>query len=186
MHLGLKTLIIIIFNQNKQTMKKYIFTVILSALFLSYNLMSQNLVEGSSKSLLYKKGSLKNSELKISVTETVSVKFTPFGLELYYSNSKLKQNILNIEETDDWAVMQICIHDFDKNKVNELIVAYGDKLTNMTIQVFNREYGQYKSKGVFEGQDKCYIDKNQLIVPYGSKGLFDEYTFRFGEIYKTN
>ena len=177
---------IIIFNQNKQTMKKYIFTVILSALFLSYNLMSQNLVEGSSKSLLYKKGSLKNSELKISVTETVSVKFTPFGLELYYSNSKLKQNILNIEETDDWAVMQICIHDFDKNKVNELIVAYGDKMTNMTIQVFNREYGQYKSKGVFEGHDKCYIDKNQLIVPYGSKGLFDEYTFRFGEIYKTN
>ena len=103
-------------------MKKYISSFIISALFLSYNLMSQNLVEGSSKSLLYKNGSLKNSELKISVTETVSVKFTPFGLELYYSNSKIKQNILNIEETDDWAVMQICIHDFDKNKVNELYI----------------------------------------------------------------
>jgi hypothetical protein len=148
--------------------------------------MSQNLVEGSSKTLLYKNGSLKNSELKISVTETVSVKFTPFGLELYYSNSKLKRNILNIEETDDWDVLQICIYDFDKNKVNDLIIAYGNKLTNLTIHVFNKEYGQYKSIGVFEGQDKCYIDKNQIIVPYGSQGLFDEYTYRLGEINKTN
>jgi hypothetical protein len=167
-------------------MKKYIFTVILSALFLSYNLMSQNLVEGSSKTLLYKNGSLKNSELKISMTETVSIKFTPFGLELYYSNSKLKRNILNVEETDDWDVLQICIYDFDKNKVNDLIIAYGNKLTNLTIHVFNKEYGQYKSIGVFEGQDKCYIDKNQIIVPYGSQGLFDEYTYRLGEINKTN
>jgi hypothetical protein len=167
-------------------MKKYISYFIISALFLSCNLMSQNLVEGSSKTLLYKNGSLKNSELKISLTETVSVNFTPLGLELYYNNSKIIQNILNLEETDDWTILQVCIYDFDKNNVNDLIIAYGNKLTNLTIHVFNKEYGQYKPIGVFEGQDKCYIDKNQIIVPYGSQGLFDEYTYRLGEINKTN
>ena len=51
------------------------------ASFLSFsNSIAQNLVEGGSKSLLYKSGSAKNAELQISKTETISIEFTTRAL----------------------------------------------------------------------------------------------------------
>ena len=157
------------------------------ASFLSFsNSIAQNLVEGGSKSLLYKSGSAKNAELQISKTETISIEFTTRALELYYIGPTNKMSLNNIEENDDWKLLQICVYDFDKNGVNEIVIAYGDGLTNLKVSIYNRVNKVYKEIGSFEGQENCTIDKNQIIAPYGSQGLFDEYTIRLGEFHKTN
>jgi hypothetical protein len=153
---------------------------------MNTTLSAQNLIEGANKSLVYKNGSQINSELQISATETISINFTLKGVELNYNNSKIIQNILNIEETDDWTILQVCAYDFDKNNINELIIAYDDMSINLNINIFNRNNGKYSSIGVFEGQAKCILEKNQFIMPYGSQGLFEQYTFRLGAIYKSN
>lgn len=161
-------------------------SIIYIILLFTTSLFSQNLVEGTTKTMLYKNGSHKKCELQISSTETIAINFKSQGLELYYINSTVIQSLLDLEETDDWTILQVCVYDFDKNNVNDLMIAFGDKSINLKIHVFNRNNGQYKPIGVIVGQDVCYTDKNKLIVPYGSQGLYDEYTYRLGEIHKSN
>jgi len=80
--------------------------------------------------------------------------------------------------------IQVGTHDFNNDNVEEVIIAIGDNLTTGQVWVYSYHKVDdilkinpfhMEMTGLF--QDKIWIDKDKIMLPYGSQGLFDEYVW---------
>ena len=70
---------------------------------------------------------------------------------------------------------------------DEVVVAVGDGLVNLTVNVFKATGSNaWKRVGEFEGQQQATLERNRIILPYGSQGLFTEYCWKGGKFVQTN
>lgn len=91
------------------------------------------------------------------------------------------------EESADWETMQLAEYDFDKDGKNELVIAYGipDQLV-FKIQIYKITKSGAREIGSFEGQSCCWFEKNKVKLPFGSEGLYWEYTLLKDKFLRTN
>lgn len=83
--------------------------------------------------------------------------------------------------------VQIAEHDFDSDDVPEIVVAVGNGLLDMAVNVVKYHAPQSSSNaaraenweliGSFSGQQKAYLEQDTIELPVGSQGLFKEYTW---------
>lgn len=84
--------------------------------------------------------------------------------------------------------LQVTCYDLDHDGIKEVFTSVGDKLIEM--QTVLHRYVK-NSSDLFEvvgrmwGQEYQYIDDstNEIIVPYGSQGLFDSYLYTNNSLY---
>lgn len=91
----------------------------------------------------------------------------------------------NIDYTDVSMYFQVGEHDFDQDGSPEIVVAFGDRLVSLAINIFklypsknNTVIGDKNIKlvGKFtEGQSYVFVKKNEIVLPIGGQGLFIEY-----------
>jgi len=83
--------------------------------------------------------------------------------------------------------IQATEHDFDGDGNPEIVIAAGDNLTNLAVCVVkyhppastkdqDREEN-WSLVGKFSGQEKAIISKDAITLPFGSVGLFQEFTW---------
>ncbi|MCT1398102.1 hypothetical protein M4D81_03690 [Paenibacillus sp. p3-SID867] len=78
-------------------------------------------------------------------------------------------------------------HDFDNDGTPEVVVAASNQADQTFVWVFGYnfvalEYGTSPLELLMnaEGQSDIYISNNKITLPYGSQGLFEEYTYTNG------
>jgi Effector-associated domain 11 len=91
---------------------------------------------------------------------------------------------------------QIAEHDFDGDNNPEIIVAYGDHLIDLHINIFKYHAPQsaaaierpqnYELVARLQGQENSVLEGNKIILPFGSQGLFEEYAWVDGKFVQTN
>jgi hypothetical protein len=101
------------------------------------------------------------------------------------------ENGFNDGELEENYFIQIATYDFDGDKNPEIIVAVGDGLVNLNVNVFKfiaplnqlnaSKEENWKLIGNFQGQEQIIIENKKISVPYGSQGLFDEYIYSNGK-----
>lgn len=156
-------------------------------LFGSYSLsVGQNIIKGANPLLTYKSGAMKDSQMKLKNGATLLVGFRKFFVEVQVSNVPTGQTIALVEENNEWKTMQVCEYDFEKDGKSEIVVAYGDGLTYLQVFVYKKIGNEYKEIGDFEGQEFCNLSAGEVILPYGSQGLFTSYKLTGGKFVQTN
>jgi hypothetical protein len=78
-------------------------------------------------------------------------------------------------------------HDFNHDGQPEIVIAVGDGLVNLAINVFYyfppanpsdaARLSNWKLVGRFSGQSNAIVKKDRIKLPFGSQGLLDEYTW---------
>ncbi|MET3697129.1 hypothetical protein SAMN05877753_1058 [Bacillus oleivorans] len=92
-------------------------------------------------------------------------------------------------ESESYAV-QGTTYDFDKDGSDEIIISIGDGLVNGQMWIFKyheitrNDVTPYELLLTQSFQENVYIDENKVIIPYGSQGLFNEYTFFDGKFHE--
>jgi hypothetical protein len=175
---------------------------------------SQNLIEGVSNQVIWGKSSKKDITLKLNYLSSVKpISITtglghPNGTKFIIlfdgSNTAINiGNILSIEngfdefgDLQESFYVQIATHDFDDDKNPEIIIAVGDGLVNLNVNIFKfiapinqlnaSKEENWKLIGNFQGQEQIIIENNKISVPYGSQGLFDEYIYSNGKFKSTD
>lgn len=67
--------------------------------------------------------------------------------------------------------------DLDNDGVDEVIIALGNKLDEMAIAIY-KVNSTFEFVGIIQGQSKIHIDdRKNIIVPYGSQGLYAVYVY---------
>lgn len=90
------------------------------------------------------------------------------------------------EELEDFVV-HVYEYDFDKDGVNEIIVATSPEFSIIKVEVFKyNAKGEVSIIGEFEGQFDIVLDKNSISLPFGSFGLGNEYTYSKGKFKETD
>ena len=92
--------------------------------------------------------------------------------------------------------VQVAEHDFDSDGVPEIVVAVGNDFIDLVVNVVKYHAPQsaddagrpenWSLIGSFPGQQKAYLKKDSIIMPFGSQGRFKEYTWvksKFVETY---
>jgi hypothetical protein len=94
-------------------------------------------------------------------------------------------------ELREGFVMQAAAHDFDEDGTPEIVVAAGDGLVESYAWVFSynkvddpSQLNPFVQKLKVTGQTRILVEKNKLLVPYGSQGLFEEYAYVDKQFYK--
>lgn len=76
--------------------------------------------------------------------------------------------------------LQVALRDLNGDKQPEVLVATGDGAALLTVAVFvyaPGESGRFRCVGVIEGQNSLHVNgRGGISVPYGSQGLFTEYS----------
>jgi hypothetical protein len=96
----------------------------------------------------------------------------------------------------DELVVQIGTHDFDQDGIDEIVVAHRFGYMDIEVTVikfhppgrlqdFTRP-ANWEVHGPFQGQFEAFIDKSHIVLPFGSVGLFWEYTFVRDKFIKTS
>lgn len=98
-----------------------------------------------------------------------------------YDGSSVFENSGELEEN---YVLQGAQYDFDNDGIAELIIAAGDGLINLNVWVFSythvenvKKINPFRMELATYGQSNIYLDKNEIIFPYGSQGLYDSYKY---------
>jgi hypothetical protein len=201
------------FEQLKnQEMKKLSKSTVLLFILMSINtitIYSQNLIEGASNQVIWGKTSKKDVTLKLNFVSSIKPISITAGLDhpngtkfiVLFDGSNTAINIGNIlaiengfDEFGDLQesfYVQIATYDFDGDKNPEIIVAVGDGLVNLNVNVFKfiapknqlnaSKEENWKLIGDFQGQEQIIIENKKISVPYGSQGLFDEYIYSNGK-----
>ncbi|MDL2290605.1 VCBS repeat-containing protein [Desulfovibrio sp. OttesenSCG-928-F20] len=83
-------------------------------------------------------------------------------------------------ELEEGFALQCAVRDLNGDGKPEVLVATGDGAALLTVVVFVYTPGgneRFRAAAVIEGQSTLHVDVNGVIsVPYGSQGLFTEYT----------
>ncbi len=92
--------------------------------------------------------------------------------------------------------VQVAEHDFDNDGLPEIVVAVGDGLIDLTVNIVRyhapwlaEDAGRVENwelVGSFTGQEKALIDGDTISLPYGSQGLYTEYTWIKKKFVQTN
>lgn len=92
--------------------------------------------------------------------------------------------------------VQVAEHDFDNDGTPEIVVAVGDGLIDLTVNIVKyhaplspEDAGRdenWELAGSFTGQEKALIDGATISLPYGSQGLYTEYTWIKKKFIQTN
>jgi len=91
--------------------------------------------------------------------------------------------------------VQVAEHDFDGDGEPEIVVAVGNGSTDLAVNVIKyrapklaKQAGDEKNWlriGSFDGQAKAIINGKTITLPYGSAGLYEEYTWKSGKFAKS-
>jgi len=83
-------------------------------------------------------------------------------------------------------------HDFDGDGTAEVIVAASNQIDQTFVWVFGYNFVALENGTSplelllnVEGQSDISVSKNKIMLPYGSQGLFDEFTYSNGKFEKT-
>ena len=163
--------------------KSILIAILLMTLHICH---AQNIIRGSLKTVIFKTGSTKESVLKLANAERIDIKFKSYFVEVSVTSKSSGQNLLSLEENDEWKIIQVSEFDFEKDGIGEIVIAYGDGLTQLKLLVFKKNKNKYQQIGKFEGIDICELSKNRITFPYGSQGLFIEYLLKKGQFTQTN
>ncbi|MBQ4526140.1 MAG: hypothetical protein IJA00_08775 [Bacteroidaceae bacterium] len=78
--------------------------------------------------------------------------------------------------------------DLDNDGIDEVVIALGNKLTEMAIAIYKTSSVitfPFEFVGIIQGQRKIYVDKEKhIIAPFGSQGLYTEYIYNGDKIKK--
>lgn len=155
-------------------------------LFCSVNAYSQNYFKNTKPIIIYKSGDNDYKSAKLKNGGILSVKFRGFQVNVNVIYGKTGLNITYFEETDECEYIEFTEYDFNKDGDSELVIAYGNDV-QFKVSVYQVLRNKIKHIGEFDdGQFDCILDKRSILFPYGSQGLFTEYTFKNGTFVKTN
>lgn len=103
---------------------------------------------------------------------------------------------------DEWGEMneayyvQVAEHDFDSDGAPEIVIAVGDGLVDLTVNIIKYhapispdDAGRRENwalVGSLTGQQKAIINGNAISLPYGSQGLYTEFTWLKNKFIQTN
>lgn len=125
--------------------------------------------------------------------EKVLVIHKAHGINLmHYISSEMLDSIENLYdefELKEGNMMQVVLVDFDNDGQEEIVLAIGDGLTTLGVNIFKMDYDSNdlhaKEIGFFQGQEKIHIDKNNnIIIPFGNQGLYEQYKYEKGKFVK--
>lgn len=125
----------------------------------------------------------------ISSGETISIeKGTGINVRMISVNLKCKNETLNLNsfeesETLDTTTLSVIEHDFDNDSINEIVLINSDGGGIVNVLVYKHENCLIKLVANLSGQFIIKLDKNSIILPYGSQGLCDEYLYRNNNFY---
>ncbi|MFC5449073.1 stalk domain-containing protein [Paenibacillus aestuarii] len=117
--------------------------------------------------------------------------FDDFGWPLPLDNSG--NDVFNSygDLKDNYSV-QATLHDFDNDGNPEIVVTVGDQLINGHVWVFSytsvsdtSKINPMKLELSEPIQEKVELDKNKVVIPYGSQGLFTEFDYTNGHFAKS-
>ncbi len=84
--------------------------------------------------------------------------------------------------------LQVAVRDLDGDKIPEFLLATGNGASTLTAAVFvydAKGAERFRSIGVIEGQSSLSIGEDgRLTVPFGLRGLLDEYAISGGRLLK--
>ena len=155
-------------------------------LFCSVNAYSQSYFKNTKPIIIYKSGDNDYKSAKLKNGGTLSVKFKGFQVNVNVIYGKTGLNIAYFEETDDCEFIEFTEYDFNKDGNRELVIAYGNDV-QFKVSVYQVLRNKIKHIGEFDdGQFDCYFENRSILFPYGTQGLFTEYTYKNGMFIKTN
>lgn len=98
-------------------------------------------------------------------------------------------------EINQGYYVQVAEHDFDSDGVPEIVVAVGNEMLDMALNVVKYHAPQspddagrqenWELIGSFLGQEKAYLQQDTIELPFGTQGLFEEYTLKKGKFFQT-
>ena len=169
-------------------MMKYLtFTLFLFTCCLTKS-FAQGFFKNAKPLIVWNSGDNKTKTKKLKNGGLLVVKFDGFFVNVNIVFVSTGYTVKNLEETDEWEKMQITEYDFDKDDKSEIIIAYGDK-TQLIFKVLIYKIsknGATEIGNIDDGQAYCYFEKNKIVLPFGSGGLFNEYTLTKGKFIQTN
>lgn len=155
-------------------------------LFAAHTTFAQIIIRGTTGVLSYISGSTSDSQMKLKSGGQLVIGFRKILVEATVITGNTGQSLLAIDESNEWTVMQACEYDFDKDGRYELLLAYGDGISQLNVIVFKKVKTEYKEVGNLEGQSICSLSNGRIVLPYGSKNLFTEYIWQNGKLIQTN
>jgi hypothetical protein len=89
----------------------------------------------------------------------------------------------DLADIDNFSIT-VGTYDFNNDKNEEVIIAIGDNLVNGQVWVYSyhqvddlSKVNPFHLEMTSYYQSKIWIEKNKIMIPYGSQGLFDEYVW---------
>lgn len=89
--------------------------------------------------------------------------------------------------------IQAAEYDITGDKEPEIVIAAGDGLVNLEINIFQyrppkdeKGVGSWKRIGSFSGQSKAMLERDSIYLPYGSQGLFEQHQWKAGSFVSVN
>lgn len=174
----------------------------------------QDLILGVENSVIWGKESTSDVSLDLSYKAKVKPASMKIGYDnpngtkfrIYFKDLNVAIDLRNIismsSGMNEWGecnqgyYVQVATHDFDGDKNPEIIIAVGNGLFDMSVNVIKYHPPINSDDAIrnenwsivanFEGQDKIYVENGVITVPIGSQGLFDEYTWLNGKFVKSN
>lgn len=99
-------------------------------------------------------------------------------------------------ELNEGYYIQVAEHDFNNDSIPEIIVAVGNGSHDLVVNVIKyhapaslEDAGRpenWELLGMFTGQQEAFIDGEAISLPFGSQGLYTEYTWVKTKFIKTN
>jgi hypothetical protein len=193
-------------------MKKIL--TILTLLITLTTVQAQHLILGTNNNAIWGKDNTKDITLVLDFKSKVKPSSMTIGYDtpngtkfrIYFKDINvaidlryvisMERGINNWGDCDDGYYVQCATHDFDNDKNPEIIIAVGNGSFDMWVNVIKFHPPASSDDAIrtenwsviasFSGQEKIHIDGHVITVPFGSQGLFNEYTWVNGKFVKTN
>ena len=119
----------------------------------------------------------------------VSAVAQQIGLNLAY-DIELDNAFDGFGHLEEGYGIQVTCYDLDNDGIKEVIVSTGNQSHEMQSIIYRYTKSAdnpFEIVALIDGQEKMYIEDNGIItVPYGSKGLFDEYKYYNKSLYEVD
>lgn len=104
-------------------------------------------------------------------------------IELEEVEDEILDDFGDLADINNYSI-QVGTHDFNNDDIEEIIIAIGDNLITGQVWVYSYhnvddilKINPFHMEMTGLYQDKIWIDKDKIILPYGSQGLFEEYVW---------
>lgn len=155
-------------------------------LFISNFLYGQYQIKGATNILTYNSGRIGDLTMILKNGGNIVVGFHKYYVEVTFINKSKGQDLLVITEKDLENYLQVAEYDFDNDGTSEIVIIYGDGISDMTTLIYKRNNNKYEEIGnINTGQKKCFFSFKTITLPFGSQGLYFEYKLLNGKFIKT-